>query len=180
MRTHSLKNSILRLYFKVVHQEGTPESVGRGMAIGLFIGFILPVGLQTIPALALAFVFKANKALTWLFTCISNPASIFILYPIQCYTGSLLIFHPMKYAELANKFDAIVHADGIRALWNAFINLGGEIVITFFVGGLFYGTILAFIGYWTGSRMVRLYRKQRERRRREKWKKWKERSQQDR
>ncbi|MBO5201585.1 MAG: DUF2062 domain-containing protein [Lentisphaeria bacterium] len=161
------KFSLRRLYFKVMQQEGTPESVGRGIAIGLFIGFILPIGTQTFPALFLAFLFKANKALTWLFTCVSNPASIFILYPIQCYTGSLLIMRPMSFADLNDKFGAIVQADGMKEVALAFWNLGSEIMITFFVGGLFYGTILAVAGYWTGSRLVRLYRKRKEKKRQE-------------
>lgn len=159
------KFSLRRLYFKVMQQEGTPESVGRGIAIGLFIGFLLPIGTQTLPALFFAFLFKANKALTWLFTCISNPVTVFFLYPIQCYTGSWLIFRPMSFADLNDKFGAIANADGIRAVAEAFWALGSEIMITFFVGGLFYGTISAAIGYWIGSRLVRLYRKRKEKKR---------------
>lgn len=159
-----LKQKIRKLYFKVIHQEGTPESVGRGIAIGLFIGFILPIGLQTIPALVAAFFFKANKALTWLFTCVSNPASVFILYPIQCYTGSLLIFDPMSFSELEKQFANIAAADGVREVMNAFLDLGLDIIITFFVGGLFYGSIFAVLGYFTGARLVRLYRIRKEQR----------------
>lgn len=159
------KFSLRRLYFKVMQQEGTPESVGRGIAIGLFTGFVLPIGTQTLPALFLAFLFKANKALTWLFTCVSNPVSIFVLYPIQCYTGSWLIFRPMSFAELNNKFGAIANADGMKAAALAFWDLGSEIMITFFVGGLFYGTICAVAGYWIGARLVRLYRKRKEKKR---------------
>ncbi len=159
------RNFFRKLYFKIISQEGTPESVGRGMAIGLFIGFILPVGLQTIPALALAFLFKANKALTWLFTCISNPASVFILYPIQCYTGSLLILNPMSFSALKEKFGAIANAEGFRAILDAFLELGADIMIAFFAGGLFYGILFAIAGYWTGSRLVRIYREKKARRR---------------
>ncbi len=167
------RNFFTKLYVKIISQEGTPESVGRGMAIGLFIGFILPVGLQTIPALALAFLFKANKALTWLFTCISNPASIFVLYPIQCYTGSLLVLKPISFASLDEKFGAIASADGFRAITKAFLDLGADIMIAFFAGGLFYGTIFALAGYWTGSRLVRLYRTKKAKRRAERQQKQK-------
>ncbi len=159
------KNFFKKLYIRIITQEGTPESVGRGMAIGLFIGFILPVGLQTIPALVLAFLFKANKALTWLFTCVSNPASIFILYPIQCYTGSLLVMNPMSFESLREKFGAIASADGFRAVVDAFLDLGLDIMIAFFAGGLFYGTILAIAGYLIGARLVRLYRDRKAKRR---------------
>lgn len=159
------KFSLRRLYFKVMQQEGTPESVGRGIAIGLFTGFLLPIGTQTIPALFLAFLFKANKALTWLFTCVSNPVSVFFLYPIQCYTGSWLIFRPMTLEDLNHKFGAIANADGMKEAAQAFWALGSEIMITFFVGGLFYGVIFAGFGYWMGSRLVRAYRARKEKKR---------------
>ena len=161
------KYSLRYLYLKIIRQEGTPESVGRGIAVGLFVGFILPIGTQTFPALFLAFLFKANKALTWLFTCVSNPVTIFILYPIQCYTGSWLIFHPMSFSDLNDKFGAIANAEGISAVMQAFLALGSEIMITFFVGGLFYGTICALIGYWSGYRIVTLYRARKEKKRQE-------------
>lgn len=157
--------SLRKLYFKIMRQEGTPESIGRGVALGLFTGFILPVGFQTIPALALAVLFKANKALTWLFTCVSNPATVLVLYPIQCYTGSLLILRPLKFAELSHRFAEIVQADTFRASYHAFLDLGSEIIITFFVGGLFYGVLLGAIGYFVSVRLVRLYRDRMEKRR---------------
>ncbi len=153
---------------KIVTQEGTPESVGRAAAIGLFMGFILPVGLQTFPALGLAFLFKANKALTWLFTCISNPATIFILYPIQCYTGSLLLFNPLDYDNLTGKFDAIAGADGFMDSLNEFSNLGLDIILSFFAGGLFYGVLFAAGGYVICKKLVTAYRIKREERRKAK------------
>jgi len=89
-----------------------------------------------------------------------------VLYPIQCYTGSLLIFHPLNYAELSDKFGAIVKADGFRESCSAFLSLGGEIITTFFVGGLFYGILLGTLGYFTGKKLVEAYRKKREERKR--------------
>ena len=48
------KNSLYKLYLKVVKAEGTPECIARGVAVGLTVGLILPIGFQTLPALALA------------------------------------------------------------------------------------------------------------------------------
>lgn len=159
------KNSLKKLYITIIRSDGTPESIGRSVAIGLFVGFVLPVGFQTIPALLLAFLFKANRALAWLFTCISNPATVLVLYPLQCYTGSLLILRPMKFAALHNQFTAILNASGWQERLGAFLDLGSEILLTFFVGGLFYGILSGAIGYWICFRIVRFYRARKEKRR---------------
>lgn len=160
------KFSFKKFYMKVMRQEGTPESVGRALFIGVWTGFVLPVGFQTFPALLLAFIFKANKALTWIATNISNPVSIIVIYPIQCYVGSLLIFKPFQLSTLKEKFGSVFRALQQDISWaekgQAFLDLGLDILITFFVGGLFLGTILGLIGYWFGSRAVRLYRKHKE------------------
>lgn len=160
------KFSFRKFLLKVMRQEGTPESVGRAIFIGLWSGFVLPVGAQTFPALLLAFIFKANKALTWLVTNVSNPITIIVIYPIQCYIGSLLIFKPFRFATLKEKFGNLFFALQNDTTWQekgqAFLDLGMDILITFFVGGLFLGTILGIIGYWLGVRAVTIYRQHKE------------------
>ena len=46
----------LRTYLKIIRTEGTPSSIARGVSIGLAVGLIIPVGLQTLPAIFLAFM----------------------------------------------------------------------------------------------------------------------------
>ena len=70
----------------------------------------------------------------------------------------------MSFSELEKQFANIAAADGVREVMNAFLDLGLDIIITFFVGGLFYGSIFAVLGYFTGARLVRLYRIRKEQR----------------
>jgi uncharacterized protein (DUF2062 family) len=150
----ALKQSALRLYVKILQQEGTPESLARGVAIGLFNGMFFPVGTQTLPALICAFIFRANKVLSVLFTLISNPANVFLLYPIQCYTGSLIIGNPLKLGELNEKFRDFLDVMSM----DAFMALGWDIIVSFVVGGAFYGAVLGVIGYKLTYRMVSAHR----------------------
>lgn len=160
------KFSFKKFYLKVMRQEGTPESVGRAIFIGLWSGFVLPVGTQTFPALLLAFIFKANKALTWLVTNVSNPITIIVIYPVQCYVGSLLILRPLHFSVLKEKFGNVFLALQQDITWQekgqAFLDLGTDILITFFVGGLFFGTVFGLLGYRLGVRAVNIYRKHKE------------------
>ena len=151
--------SLKRLYVKIISQEGSPECIARGAALGLVVGFVIPVGLQTFPAIALAFVFKANKVLSWLFTCVTNPATIFAIYPVQCYIGSLLLMRPMSREAFGNSFGRLASAESIAEYWEAFTSLVADIILPFFAGGALFAAVSAPIGYFASLYLVRAYRR---------------------
>ena len=41
-----LKKILTFYYMKAVRDKGTPEYIARGWAIGMFVGFAIPFGLQ--------------------------------------------------------------------------------------------------------------------------------------
>lgn len=158
-------NKFRRFYVKLIKSEGTPTSIARGVAIGLAVGLIIPVGLQTLPAIFLAFVFKANKVLTWTFTCVTNPATAIVIYPFKCWIGGFLLFSPMKMDHLAEEFHDLLHAETLIGGWNAFTSLGWDILLPFFAGGLFFALLAAPLGYILSFKAVAAYHARRERRR---------------
>ncbi len=156
------KKALYKLYLKIVKAEGSPESIARGVAVGLTIGLVLPVGFQTLPALALAFLLKANKVLSWTFTCISNPASMFILYPFQCWVGSYLVFNPLSMSSFSSRFSSLAEASTLGETFRALGSLGLDVMIPFFAGGIFFALICAPAGYVISYRLVVAYLKRKE------------------
>ena len=157
------KNSFYKLYLKIVKAEGTPECIARGVAVGLTVGLILPIGFQTLPALALAFLLKANKVLSWTFTCVSNPASVFILYPIQCWVGSYIVFRPLSLNSFSSRFSSLTEASSLSETFRALGELGADVMIPFFAGGVFFALVSAPIGYVVSRRLVLAYLRRKER-----------------
>lgn len=157
----------LKAYLKIIRTEGTPSSIARGVALGLAVGLIIPVGLQTLPAIFLAFVFKANKVLTWMCTCVTNPATAIVIYPVQCWIGSYLIFHPISLSSFTAEFNGVVHAESIAAAWQAFTELSGVILLSFFAGGLLFAVIAAPLGGFLSYKAASAYQERRKRRLRE-------------
>lgn len=157
------RKTLYRLYLKIVKAEGSPECIARGVAVGLTIGLVLPVGFQTLPALALAFLLKANKVLSWTFTCISNPASMFILYPFQCWVGSYLVFHPLSMESFSSRFSVLTEASSWSEKFRALGALGVDVMVPFFAGGIFFALICAPLGYVISRRLVIAYLKRKER-----------------
>ena len=162
------KKTLYKLYLKIVKAEGSPECIARGVAVGLTVGLILPIGFQTFPALALAFLLKANKVLSWTFTCVSNPASVFILYPFQCWVGSYLVFHPLSMSSFSSRFSSLVEASSLGETFRALGALGADVMIPFFAGGVFFALVCAPAGYVISKNLVLAYleRKKRNRQKR--------------
>lgn len=149
-----------RFYFRVIRQPGTPESVARGVAIGLAVGLIVPFGLQLAAAIPLAIWFRASKVLSCLFTLITNHVTVFFIYPVQCLVGSYLIFRPLAYSEVKQAVASLLREQSYQAL----LSLGWQLTLSFFAGGVFFALLLAFPGYFIALSAVKRYRAMREKR----------------
>lgn len=132
---------------------GTPESVGRGVAAGLFAAFIIPAGHMPL-AFLLAMLVRGARGVAVLSTWIINPLTISVVYPVQCYLGSFMIGDPLSYALIKQLVMDFVDNLSWKTAWA----LGGELMASFLAGGLLLGTLVAVIGYFCTTEMVRRYR----------------------
>jgi uncharacterized protein (DUF2062 family) len=147
---------LLKLYLKLVRHPGTPESVGRGVAVGLFSAFIIPAGHMLL-AFSMAMAVRGARGAALLATWVVNPLTIPVIYPVQCYLGSFIIGDPLSYT-LIKKLVSDVHHNPSMKTAGA---LSGELLASFFAGGLLFGVITAFVGYFCTTEMVRRYRTRR-------------------
>jgi len=148
-------------YYKLVRQAGTPEYLARGTALGLFVGFLVPIGFQLLIVLPLAILFKASKVLAGSCTFVTNWVTVIVIYPIQCLVGSYLLFQPLNYASVKRDFAELVKIDGMVDFLKALFNLGLDVAIPFLVGGLVFGLVFGALGYWLTLTTVRAYRHRR-------------------
>ncbi len=147
------KETCRLFYYKLLRQSGSPEYLARGAALGVAVGFIIPISGQLIIGFPLAFWLKGSKIFMTAGTMISNPFTVVILYPIQILLGSWVIFRPLTFAELSAKdFSS----------FEAFRHLGAEIIIDFFIGGVVFSLLTVPIAYYLTLKLVRSYRRQKE------------------
>ena len=85
------KRKMLQLYAKIVREKASPEYIARGWAIGMFYGCLIPFGFQLLCSIPTAFILKGSKIGATIGTLITNHFSVFIIYPVQCYVGLLLM-----------------------------------------------------------------------------------------
>ena len=143
------------LYLKLVKQSGAPDAVARGVAIGFFIGLIIPMGGQTVLAVALAFILRASKLPAMACTWISNPWTVIFLYPFQCYIGSKVIGGDLTFSSVSDIFAKFMKDPS----FGAFTDLGRDIVLPFFIGGAMLAVPVALISYFATYGMIVSYNK---------------------
>lgn len=162
-----IKSTTKQIYRTMMRHNGDPEYISKGVAIGLFIGFLIPMGLQLVIAIPLAFLFKASKVMTAAFTFVTNPLTVFLIYPIQLFIGSYLIFSPLTMKHINANLSTFIEAD-----MNSFqivLKLGGQLIGSFLAGGFLFGVIAAFIGYkMSKSFVIAMQKKRAERRKKRK------------
>lgn len=146
----------MKFYLRLMRHPGTPESVGRGVAAGIFSAFIVPAGHMLL-AFPLAMLVRGARGTALLATWIVNPLTISVIYPVQCYLGSFLIGDPLSYGLIKQLvLDTMIHPS-----WKTAGSLGGELVASFFAGGLLLGILTAMPGYFFTTVMVRRYQTRR-------------------
>lgn len=153
----------LRAYMRILHarmvrEQMSPEDIAAGWALGVCIGCAIPFGMQLIISIPLAMMCRISKLGATLGTLISNPVTIFILYPFQTYIAGLIFFgNSMSFCNL-------METDWN---WEAVRRLGVEAMASFFLGGILFAIILTPLTYFAVKRLVirhrgRVARKQEE------------------
>lgn len=155
------RKKIRNVYLKLIKQPGTPDSVARGVGIGFFIGFLIPIGGQMVLAFFLAWLLKAKKIPAMACTWITNPATVLFIYPIQCYVGVKILRLPLSFAKINDDIKTFIDTCSKASFWESmqvsyheFMNLGGDIIASFFVGGAIFGIVAAIISYFTAYGMI--------------------------
>ena len=135
---------------KMVKDPLPPEDVAAGWALGMFIGCAVPFGLQLIVSIPLALMMRVSKVGATLGTLITNPVTIFVIYPAQTWAVNRLLFGgSLTFQRLMD----------MEWTWEAVRRLGVDAMMSFFIGGITLALVLSPITYFTVKRIVIRYRK---------------------
>lgn len=131
----------------------THRSVPRAVALGLFVGIIIPV-MHTALAALLAIPLRANVAITAAFTLVVNPLTIPPIYYAAYRIGSWELHHD---AQLVNPAAAERFSSELSRLLFWIHQASGSIVLgvlTIAVGAAlvgYFGSLIVW-RWWLGSR----------------------------
>ncbi|HEV2884332.1 MAG TPA: DUF2062 domain-containing protein [Pyrinomonadaceae bacterium] len=136
-----------------------PERTALAFAIGVFVAFSPFLGLHTIMATVIAFLFKFNKVAIYSGTFINNPLLTLVPIIIASYAvGAFLMGRPIRISpegiELL-KNPHLLTADYYRQL----LRQGWEIVWPFTVGATVLSVVCSAIAYPVTLRLLRARRR---------------------
>ncbi len=155
MRRSFFRRHLIRLYAKIVREKASPEYVARGWAIGMFYGCMVPFGFQLILSIPTAFLLKGSKIGATVGTLITNHFTIFIIYPVQCYVGALLMGRGRGLDEISRIMEDVIRRQSYEALWG----IGADLVVGFFIGGALLTAVMTPLTYFFVKALVIRYRK---------------------
>lgn len=130
---------------KIVKEPLPPNRVAAGWALGMFVGCSIPFGLQLIISVPLAIMMRVSKVGATVGTLITNPVTIFFIYPAQTYVMNLILF------DGSLSFDRLM---GLEWTWETVGKLGTEAMASFFIGGFVLAIILTPITYFIVKSIV--------------------------
>ena len=157
MKRGFFKRKLILLYLKIVREKASPEYIARGWAIGMFYGCLIPFGFQLLCSIPTAFLLKGSKIGASVGTLITNHFSVFIIYPLQCYAGLMLMGRNRSLAELKEIMAKVIHASSYEALRG----IGTELVAAFFIGGALLTAVMTPLTYFFVKSLVVKYRAKR-------------------
>jgi|UniRef100_A0A7C4ASK1 uncharacterized protein (DUF2062 family) len=145
---------MLRKYFldPLVSSNAPPWYDARGIAIGLFIGFSVPIGLQMIVLGLARALFPFNAVIAFAFTWVNNPLTVAPMYYGYYYLGSVILNKPpaLSAADFKGLLDPILKTDFFWQTARQFAYLGWDFLLRWTVAALIVGVAVGCAGYWIG------------------------------
>ena len=139
-----------------------PARVAAGWALGMFVGCFIPFGLQLVISVPLSFLLRVSKIGATVGTLVTNPVSIFFIYPVQIWVGSRLVGMPLTWEYIHDISIKLAQISLLRAEgWRVLSEIGGRVLGGFFAGGFLLALVCTPITYWTVQRIVLRYRQRR-------------------
>ncbi len=128
---------------RFVRLRGLPDEVAKGVALGIFIGMTPTFGFQMAIAILFAYLLRENRLAAILGVWVSNPITAPFIYAVEYEVGRRLL--GMERFDLPTGFT-----------WQAYTNLGWEILFPMWVCGIIFGLIFGFISYLITLRLIPL------------------------
>jgi uncharacterized protein len=124
-----------------------PERTALAFSIGIFIAFSPFLGLHTICATALAFIFRFNKVAIYTGTFINNPFLTLVPIIIASYAiGALVMGRPLSLPEegLALLREPRLLTAGY---WRELSHHASDVLLPFSIGGMVLSVVCSLAAY---------------------------------
>lgn len=147
---------------KFLRLKGDPESVARGVGLGVFVGISPTLPLHTIQLLLFCPLFRGNLIAALLAaTIVSNPLTFFFQYYFSWMVGNWLLPSRVSWNEIHALLNYITGDSTFRQAIEAVLHLGKDALLTLLVGGWVLALPFAVIFYFLSRTALVRFRNKR-------------------
>jgi uncharacterized protein (DUF2062 family) len=155
------------LLHNVLHADDSPHTIALGVGIAVLVAFFPLIGIQTVVAIAIAALFRANKAVCVPIVWITNPATVVPIF-YGCFEVGRLVM-PVSGAageEGVRRLVELARTGSILELsfWTDLFKLLAGLGAELWIGCLIVGTVFSVVSYFLARWGVAAYRERRRRR----------------
>ena len=151
IKTLFTKEKIKEFIKRLVSLKATSPKIAFSIALGIFIGLMIPIGLQTIILIPIATLLGCNIFLATGATLISNPVTMFPIYYSAVKIGEFLTGINLSWSR--------IEVAMTNPTWNNILSLGNDGLIVFFTGSFIEGIIGGVIFYLVALYFINKWRK---------------------
>jgi uncharacterized protein (DUF2062 family) len=152
---HLTKSLAKRWLDKLLHVHDTPERTAAAFALGVWLGFSPWLGLHTVGAVVLAFVFNLNRIAVLLGVYSNLPWIIGGYYATTTWLGAVITRTRMP-PEFGDRIRELLATSVLhRDFWQQLATLLRPLLVPFIVGSTIGCTILAAVAYPVALAFVR-------------------------
>ena len=143
---------------EVVGVHERPERLAAAWALGLAIGLSPVMGLHTLIALLLAFLFRLNKVDVFLGTLVINPWTLPVYFPVAVFVGKRLTGVTVPRFVLPQP-EEVLHA----AVWRQHAPWLRSVLLAWGAGATVLALVAGAVTFVVVRQMIRLHRRRRHR-----------------
>lgn len=153
---------------KVLHTDDSPHTVALGTAIAVFIALLPLVGIQTVLAIAIAALFRANKAVCIPIVWITNPFTIVPVYGSCWALGRRVLSSPSpgEHEAMLSQLAHLTREASVFGLdfWKDLAGILEQFGAELWLGCALVGFVLGVASYFLTRAAVSGYRERRRQR----------------
>jgi uncharacterized protein len=145
----AITRALIRKWMEsLLHIHDTPQRTALAFAVGVFIGFSPFLGLHTIIAIVIAFLFNLNRVAVLVGAYSNMPWFLAAWYAVATAAGAWLLGTQLP-AGFGERLGTLFSLSLFRAdFWRTIVAEMRPLFWPYFVGSAIGSTVLSVIAYW--------------------------------
>jgi uncharacterized protein (DUF2062 family) len=128
--------SLKHHFKKLSNLKENPEGIAKGLALGIFVGFLPINGFQVITAVTIAGIARVSRVAAAVGTHVTNPWTTIPILLVDYYVGCAILGRKVCLPQ--------VNAQSLHSVATA----GMDLLLPTFVGGAVLGLVFSLISYF--------------------------------